>query len=122
MIWTLIQVAIGGALGAVSRYGTVQVVAKSFGSSFPYGTLLVNVGGSLLMGFLFVALSGSRLSPLFLTGFLGGFTTFSAFSLDAVRLWEEGQITAAAVYIGTSIALSILGLVVGLLIARSVLS
>ena len=85
MIWTLSQVALGGAIGSVLRFVTVSVVGG------PVATFAVNVLGSFLMGVLVVALAQrSHLSPFLMTGVLGGFTTFSAFSLDALKLYEGG--------------------------------
>ena len=117
----IIQVAIGGALGAVLRYVTGMAALRIFGAAFPVGTLAVNVIGSFLMGFLFVALAGGRMSPLLLTGLLGGFTTFSAFSLDAVALWERGDVAMAGIYVAASVGLSIGALIAGLYMARTVL-
>ncbi len=115
MIKTLIEVALGGAAGSVLRYLTVA------GIGAPLGTLAVNVIGSFAMGVLFVVLvSRIQLSPLLMTGFLGGFTTFSAFSLDAVRLWEQGQAPQAAAYVLGSVTLSIAALIAGAALARGV--
>ncbi len=89
MTFTLLQVALGGALGATSRYLTGLATIRLIGAGFPWGTLTVNVVGSFLMGVIVVVLAqtgGNRYAPLLMTGFLGGFTTFSAFSLDAVTL------------------------------------
>ncbi|MCU0800460.1 MAG: fluoride efflux transporter CrcB [Rhodobacteraceae bacterium] len=121
MIWTLSQVALGGAIGAALRFLAVLAAARIFGSGFPFGTLAVNVAGSFAMGLLFVLLTarGSVLHPLLLTGILGGFTTFSAFSLDAVTLWEGGRATAAALYVVASVLLSLAALIAGAAIARS---
>jgi fluoride exporter len=121
MIWTLSQVAAGGAIGAVLRFGTVLGAARLFGTGFPVGTLVVNIAGSLAMGFLFVILTarGSTLHPFFLTGILGGFTTFSAFSLDAVTLWEGGHATQAALYVAASVIFSLAALLLGAAFARS---
>ena len=121
MISTLLQVALGGAVGAVARYLTGLGALRVFGAGFPVGTLAVNVLGSFLMGVLAVVLvqkSGARFSPLLMTGLLGGFTTFSAFSLDAVALWEKGAAGAAAIYVVASVLLSIAGLIAGLTLAR----
>ena len=115
----LLQVAAGGAAGAVLRYLVVQASGRWLGAGFPYGTVLVNIGGSFIMGLVAVALLGrSGMTPLVMAGFLGGFTTFSAFSLDAVSLFERGETWAAAVYVALSVAGSILALMAGLLIAR----
>ena len=119
MITPVISVALGGALGAVLRYLVGLAVA------FPLGTLAVNVIGSFLMGVLVVAmahLSATRFAPLLMTGLLGGFTTFSAFSLDALTLWERGQHSLAAAYVLASILLSLAAIVAGLTLARSLVA
>ena len=111
MIWLATQVALGGAIGSVLRYLTISVVGG------PVATLAVNVLGSLVMGVLFVTLA-PRLSPLLMTGVLGGFTTFSAFSLDVLRLWENGQAVAAGGYAAGSVVLSVMALVAGAALMR----
>ena len=117
MFWTLSLVAAGGAIGAVLRYLTVAMVAA------PVGTLLVNVLGSFAIGVLCVALATrGHLSPLLITGVLGGFTTFSAFSLDALRLWEGGQGVQAGVYVAGSVILSLMAVGAGAALARGVLA
>lgn len=121
----ILQVALGGALGASARYTTGIAVTRLLGKSFPWGTLAVNVVGSFLMGALVVVLlhlSANRFAPLLLTGLLGGFTTFSAFSLDAVTLHERGDMGLAAGYVGVSVVLSIAALIAGLALARSVVT
>lgn len=122
MIWTLSQVAAGGAIGAVLRFATVLGAARVLGAGFPFGTMIVNIAGSLVMGFLFVILTarGSGLHPFLLTGILGGFTTFSAFSLDAITLWERGDAAQAGIYVAASVILSILALAFGALLARAI--
>ncbi len=116
MFLTLAQVALGGAIGSVARYLTVSSV------SAPLATLLVNVAGSFAIGVLFIALSSrTALSPLLMTGFLGGFTTFSAFSLDALKLWQSGQFVQAALYIGASVGLSLLAVALGAALAKGAL-
>jgi len=94
-------------------------------SDFPHATLTVNVIGSLLMG-AFVVLAAQRglahLNPLVMTGLLGGFTTFSAFSLETVTLLERGQFGAASLYVALSVGLSIAGLMLGMILARGILS
>ncbi len=124
MFATLIQVAAGGALGASARYLTGVGAVRLLGLGFPWGTLTVNVVGSFLMGVLIVALAergGMRFAPFLTVGILGGFTTFSAFSLDAVTLFERGQVSAAAGYVAASVILSITALFLGLWIARGAL-
>ncbi|QFS81522.1 Putative fluoride ion transporter CrcB [Roseivivax sp. THAF40] len=123
MMTTLLQVALGGALGAVARYLTGLAALRAMGHGFPWGTLTVNVAGSFLMGVLVVMLAhlgGTRFAPLLMTGFLGGFTTFSAFSLDAVTLYERGALGAAAGYVAASVILSLAALAAGLFLARSI--
>lgn len=118
----IIQVALGGALGASARYLTGLAVARVLGAGFPWGTLVVNVLGSFAMGVavvMLVQLSATRLSPLLMSGLLGGFTTFSAFSLDAVTLLDRGMPTAAAAYVLASVLLSLAALMAGLTLARS---
>ncbi len=120
----ILLVAIGGALGAVLRYLTVGWAGRTFGLDFPWGTMIVNVAGSFVMGLAAVLLmervpgSWERAAPFLMTGVLGGFTTFSAFSLDALYLFERGRMAAALGYVGGSVLLSILALFVGLAAAR----
>jgi CrcB protein len=121
MIQNLLYVAFGGAVGASGRYLVGLGALRLMGPGFPYGTLVVNVLGSFAMGVLVVALahlSANRFAPLLMTGLLGGFTTFSAFSLDAVTLWERGATGQAVAYVVVSVLLSIAALVVGMVVAR----
>lgn len=118
-------VFLGGGLGAALRHG-VNLAALRAGTTFPYGTLCINVVGSLVMGMVvswFALRSG--LSPslrLFLTtGVLGGFTTFSAFSLEAALLYERGEPGLAVVYVVASVVLAIGGLFAGMGLVRAVL-
>lgn len=124
MISTLSLVALGGAIGASVRYlfgvGAMRLTGPS---EFPLAILSVNVIGSFLMG-VFVVAAAQRgltyLSPFVMTGLLGGFTTFSAFSLETVTLMERGQIGSAGMYVALSVGLSIFGLMLGLWLARGV--
>ena len=123
MIWTILQVAIGGALGSVGRYLTGVGADRVLGIGFPYGTMVVNIGGSFVLGLLFVLLGGlsgdtSRYTALLLTGFLGGYTTFSAYSMDCWLLFQQGRITEALLYAFGSAGLSIVACVAGIAIAR----
>jgi CrcB protein len=125
MIQTLL-VFLGGGLGAAGRHGVNIAAAKLFGTGFPAGTMLINISGSFVMGLAiawFAFRSGGEVSQharLFLTtGILGGFTTFSAFSLDAALLWERGDTFGAALYVIGSVVLSLLGLFAGLALVRS---
>ncbi|REC54949.1 fluoride efflux transporter CrcB [Rhodosalinus sediminis] len=125
MAGTLLQVALGGAAGAVARYLTGLAAARVMGAGFPWGTLVVNVLGAFLMGVLVVALAKAavpRLGPFLVTGLLGGFTTFSAFSLDAIALWERGEGALALLYVGASVLVSLAAVAAGLAAARSVLA
>ncbi|MEC7298000.1 MAG: fluoride efflux transporter CrcB [Pseudomonadota bacterium] len=122
MIQTLLHVALGGAIGASARYLTGVAALRLMGPGFPWGTLVVNVIGSFLMGaivILLAELSANRFAPLLMTGLLGGFTTFSAFSLDAVTLWERGETMQAAAYVAASVVLSLAALMAGLFVART---
>lgn len=115
MFMSLSLVALGGALGSVLRFATAQVVP------FPFGTLTVNIAGSFLIGALFVLLSGRVWAqPLVLTGILGGFTTFSAFSLDTLRLVEGGRALAAGGYVLASVVLSLGACAIGVVAARGI--
>ena len=96
-------VAIGGALGAVARYGISGWIFDSTSHKFPYATISVNVMGSFVMGVLFVVILEKGALPaemrsLLMIGFLGAFTTFSTFSLDALGLWQNGHLFLALVY------------------------
>lgn len=122
-VWTVAQVAAGGAIGASARYLAGVAVTRAVGPGFPWGTLVVNVAGSFLMGVLIVMvahLGGTRFLPFLAVGVLGGFTTFSTFSLDAVTLYERGALGAAAGYVIGSVVLSVLALFAGLAMARAV--
>jgi CrcB protein len=117
-------VGAGGAIGAMARYGVSFIAGRLSPSAFPLATLLVNIAGALAMGLLIGWLA--RVLPpwqhearLFVAvGVLGGFTTFSAFSLDTITLIERGAVAQAALYVLLSVALSVLGLYLGLLITR----
>jgi CrcB protein len=114
----------GGGIGAALRHGVNLASARLLGTAFPYATLFENVTGALVMGLLagYFAFKGqaSQEVRLFLTtGILGGYTTFSAFSLDSALLYERGEIGLAAFYVGTSVALSIGGLFAGLALVRN---
>lgn len=124
MLATLAQVALGGAVGACCRYLAGVAALRLAGQGFPWGTLAVNVLGSFLMGAIVVALErfgATRLAPLLTVGLLGGFTTFSAFSLDTAKLVERGQPECALIYVAASVVMSISFLWLGLLAARAAL-
>ena len=123
----LFAIALGGAIGAVARYQTMVWLTRWLGSGFPFGTLFINVTGSFLMG-LFIELLAVRLGgtlqwrAFVAVGVLGAFTTFSTFSLDAVVLYERGQLLAAGAYLAASVSLSILALFAGLWTLRTLLT
>jgi len=117
-------VFLGGGLGAAMRHGINLAVARLLGTAFPYGTLLINISGSFIMGLVaaYFAFKGdaSQHWRLFLTtGILGGYTTFSAFSLDAALLYERGALLLAVLYVVVSVVASILGMFAGLWLVRS---
>lgn len=112
MIQTVALVALGGAAGSVLRW------VAGLWLGFGMGTFVVNLAGSFLIGFVFVALP-DRLHPLIMAGLLGGFTTFSAFSLDAIRLIEGARVATAFAYTGGTVLLSLLACWAGMTIGRS---
>jgi len=116
-------VFIGGGVGSMLRHGVNVICGRLFGTAFPFGTFTVNVTGSIVMGLLagYFAFKGEATQAwrlFFMTGILGGYTTFSAFSLDSVLLFERGQLGLAAFYIVASVVLSIGGLFAGLALVR----
>ena len=119
----LILVGVGGFAGAVARYVVDRRVANAFGASFPWGTLLVNISGSLLLGIMFAilveraALPASTRAPLMI-GFLGAYTTFSTLMLESWRLIEEGAWLYALLNIGGSVLLGMIALVAGIAIGK----
>jgi CrcB protein len=117
-------VFLGGGLGAALRHAVNVASMRYFGLAFPYGTLFINVSGSFVMGLVagYFAFRGdaSQHWRLFLTtGILGGYTTFSAFSLDAAVLYERGALSLAVLYVVVSVVASIIGLFAGLWLTRS---
>jgi CrcB protein len=120
---TFVAVAVGGALGAVSRYSFGLVALALIGNRFPWATLGVNVVGSFLIG-LAAVLIGDRIvdgelwRPLVIVGFLGAFTTFSAFSLDTLLLLQQGNYNTALAYMLGSVALCLGGTVSGMQLAK----
>ena len=124
MVLTTLQVALGGAIGSALRYLAGVGIYRALGQgAFPVAIVSVNILGSFLMG-LFVVLAAQRgwahLNAFVMIGVLGGFTTFSAFSLETVTLMERGQIGLAGLYVGLSVVGSVVGLMLGLWLAREV--
>lgn len=124
MIIHIAVVAGGGALGAAGRYLANVAATRLLGIGFPWGTMVVNILGSLVMGLVIGWLArrneGGMVLSLFLTtGILGGFTTFSAFSLDALNLWQRGEVGLAFGYVAGSVVLSLAAVFAGLSIMRA---
>lgn len=122
----LLYIALGSAIGGVSRYLLGGLIQRWLDTTFPVGTLLVNVSGSFLLGaILRYAIETPTLTPevraLLTVGFCGGYTTFSTFSYETVALLEDGQWTRAGLYVGASILLSLVGVFLGFGLAREVI-
>ncbi|HWW48481.1 MAG TPA: fluoride efflux transporter CrcB [Xanthobacteraceae bacterium] len=120
---TYLLVFLGGGCGTMFRHFVNMVCFKAFGPHFPFGTLIINISGSMVMGLIagYLTFKGeaSQHWRLFLmVGFLGGYTTFSAYSLDAVLLFERGELAQSLLYAGGTVILAITGLVAGLAIVR----
>jgi fluoride exporter len=123
-MWTYVAIAVFGILGCWARYGMTNLVQTIWGRDFPYATLSINVGGSFLMGFLFIeTLERLTISPELrtgiLTGFIGGYTTFSTFEMEALLLVEQGAAVKAAVYVVLSVVLGFGAALGGAYIARN---
>jgi len=118
-----ISIALGGSLGAISRYWVSTATYSWLGNNFPYGTLMVNVTGSLVMGFLTVVLVqrfdvSDEVRLALIVGFLGSFTTFSAFSMDTIHWLESGAVIKALAYVLVSVTACVLGAWAGLIGAK----
>ncbi len=120
-------VAIGGAVGSGARYALTLLVQSRSAGTFPIATLLINISGSVLLGFLMrYGLEGTSVSPevrlLLTTGFCGGYTTFSTFSYETARLLEDGEWSRGATYVAASVVVSLIGTFVGFALARALLA
>ncbi|MDQ2093861.1 fluoride efflux transporter CrcB [Rhodalgimonas zhirmunskyi] len=126
MTGTVFQVALGGAIGASARYLLGVTVGHWFGHhTFPMGVIVANILGSFLMGALIVYLGQKGLThwnAFLATGVLGGFTTFSSFSLETWRLMDEGRYDLAGAYVGLSVVVAIAALIAGVHTMRTVLA
>lgn len=114
-----LAIAVGGALGALSRYWVVGVISSLFERTFPFGTLVVNILGSLLIGILYVLIVekldvAAEWHAITMVGFIGAFTTFSTFSLETLMLFQEGRVVAAATYILSSVLVCLLAVGAGM--------
>ena len=123
----IFYVAIGSAIGGVSRYLLGGLVQRLADTTFPAGTLLINVTGSLLLGLIVrYAVETSTITPeiraLLTIGFCGGYTTFSTFSYEAVALLEDGQWSRAGFYVSASVLLSLFGTLIGFALARELIA
>lgn len=123
-MWTYGAIAVFGVLGCWARFTQTNLVQTVYGREFPYATLSINVMGSFIMGFLFIeTLERLTLSPALrtgiLTGFIGGYTTFSTFEMEALLLAEGNELAKAALYVGLSVGLGFLAAFAGAYIARN---
>jgi CrcB protein len=122
---TIFGVAIAGALGALARYGLGGYIANRFTSAFPWETFIINISGSFIIGLLFVIFT-ERLMPhpalrtSLMVGFVGAYTTFSTFSLETIRLIQDGAVGLAAANVFASVAAGLLAVYVGIVIARAI--
>ena len=122
---TYLWVALGSALGGAARYGCAGLIARWFGASFPWGTLIINVSGSLLIGFLATLMSpdgrllaAPDMRAFLMIGVLGGFTTFSSFSLETLNLARDGEWLWASANVTLSVVLCLTAVWLGHLAAR----
>ncbi|WNJ98207.1 fluoride efflux transporter CrcB [Thalassospiraceae bacterium LMO-JJ14] len=123
----ILYVAAGGAIGAVGRYGVVSLAGALLGHGFPYGTMIVNIAGSFILGAL-IEVSALAWSPspeiraMIVVGILGAFTTFSTFSLDVMSLMTRGETVHALLYVAVSVVVSIGALWAGMTMTRLILT
>jgi CrcB protein len=120
-----LAIALGGALGSVLRFAAVSYFTPLLGYRFPLGTFAVNIAGSFLIGVTYVLLVEKTTLPaewrlFFITGILGGFTTFSAFSLEILQLWQEGHPVNALLYASSSVILGLLMAFIGMALTQKI--
>lgn len=118
-----VWIGVGAAIGANARYVIGQLVTRQFGADFPFGTLMINITGSFLIGVIFTLLSERFLVDvhwrlLLVVGVLGGYTTFSTFSYETIAMLQIGRWIPAFVYVSASVLLSLIGCYVGVLVAH----
>lgn len=124
MIKAFLLIGLGGALGSMARHGCNQLALKYLGNDFPWGVMGINILGSLLIGIIVGLLAfetdwSQDIRAFVVVGMLGGFTTFSAFSLDAVLLWERGAFGSMLLYVAGSVLLSLVATFGGLSLVRA---
>ena len=122
---TILAIALGGALGAVARHGVNNGAVALFGIKFPVGILTVNILGSFILGVLISCFAlfwdvSQTMRAFMVVGFLGAFTTFSAFSLDSVNMFERGETLTGLLYVVASVVFSIAALYGGMFVTRSI--
>jgi CrcB protein len=127
MMAMLAFIALGSALGGVARFMIGTFIEARFGAAFPVGTLLVNISGAVLLGFILTcALAAPGLSPemrgLLTTGFCGGYTTFSTFTYETLALLERGDVARAAAYVLLSVTIALAGVWLGVTLGRGVIA
>lgn len=120
-----LAIAMGGALGSVLRFAVVGYLTPLINHRFPFGTLIVNSSGSFLIGVAYILLIEKTTLPVewrmfFITGVLGGYTTFSAFSLEMLQLWQEGHVVNAFIYASSSVILGLLMAFIGMGLAQKI--
>lgn len=122
-IYKILLVGLGGSLGSMLRYVSVKTIDAKLNSSFPYGTLTVNLVGSFIIGVLFAVvakrINSDNWNVFFGAGFCGGFTTFSAFALENLSLLNQRMLTTSALYIITTIAFGLLAVFIGMTLGKS---
>jgi CrcB protein len=123
MQWLMI--AIGGALGSMARFAAVGYLTPMLNYRFPFGTFIVNILGSFLIGVAYVVLVERAVLPsewrlFFITGILGGFTTFSSFSLEILQTWQEGHVFNALFYAASSVVLGLLFAFIGMQLTQKI--
>ena len=123
-LFLLFQVGMGGALGAISRMLISNYINRNFSLTFPIGILTINILGSFIIGlimggmYLKVNLGDIKFLPFLVTGFLGGFTTFSSFSLETLYLFQEGRLTQAISYVALTMIGCLIGVYIGVVLVR----
>jgi fluoride exporter len=119
------MVGVGGALGSILRFWLGSYIGSRMGARFPYGTMIINITGSFLVGFVLAVMTAkTQLSPnwryLIPIGFIGGYTTFSSFEYEALRTIQDGQVGLGLLYVGASVCLGFAAVWVGVMTGRAI--